>query len=237
MIMRDAVVEASGNFDHLEFCNVHPNLSARAYSIFASTKNATATAGIRSRDLQAGYRQFYRDPRYNQTGWNNGRGQGGVQRNGYNGYAAEQRNCSSCSGCRCIGEKGSRALLASRDTLDPKVCLAIKEKKEKLAGTDPAALRENGEKWACLASLELTEYRAFRDLRDLEEHLALMVAMVQREILGRSVLLDHTGRPVTLAHLVHQDREESPPMDPLEQKERRQVEIIACFLHRYCFQT
>lgn len=33
--------------------------------------------------------------------------------------------------------------------------------------------------------------------------------------------MDHTGRPVTLAHLVHQDREESPPMDPLEQKERR----------------
>lgn len=114
-----------------------------------------------------------------------------------------------------------QALQASKDTLDPKVCLAIKEKKEKLAGTDPAAPRENGEKWACLASLELTEYRAFRDLRDLEEHLALMVAMVQREILGRSVLLDHTGRPVTLAHLVHQDREESPPMDPLEQKERR----------------
>lgn len=52
MIMRDAVVEGSGNFDHLGFFNVHPNLSTRAYSIFASIENAAAAAGIRSRDLR-----------------------------------------------------------------------------------------------------------------------------------------------------------------------------------------
>ncbi|KAH8019748.1 hypothetical protein HPB51_021571 [Rhipicephalus microplus] len=52
MIMRDAVVEGSGNFDHLVFFNVHPNLSTQAYNISASIGNAAATAGIRSRDLR-----------------------------------------------------------------------------------------------------------------------------------------------------------------------------------------
>ncbi|KAH8019343.1 hypothetical protein HPB51_019174 [Rhipicephalus microplus] len=46
LIMRDAVVEGSGNFDHLGFFNVHPNLSTRAYNISASIVNAAATAGI-----------------------------------------------------------------------------------------------------------------------------------------------------------------------------------------------
>ncbi|KAH8039075.1 hypothetical protein HPB51_005014 [Rhipicephalus microplus] len=52
MIMRDAVVEGSGNFDHLGFFNVHPNLSTRAYNISASIGNAAAAAGIRTRDLR-----------------------------------------------------------------------------------------------------------------------------------------------------------------------------------------
>ncbi|KAH8038015.1 hypothetical protein HPB51_020535 [Rhipicephalus microplus] len=52
MIMRDAVVEGSGNFDHLGFFNVHPNLSTRAYSISASIGNAAAAAGIETRDLR-----------------------------------------------------------------------------------------------------------------------------------------------------------------------------------------
>ncbi|KAH8022990.1 hypothetical protein HPB51_009594 [Rhipicephalus microplus] len=52
MIMRDAVVEDSGNFDHLGFFNVHPNLSTRAYNISASIGNAAAAAGIRTHDLQ-----------------------------------------------------------------------------------------------------------------------------------------------------------------------------------------
>ncbi|KAH8041821.1 hypothetical protein HPB51_018615 [Rhipicephalus microplus] len=47
MIMRDAVVEGSGNFDHLGFFNVHPNLSTRAYNISASIGNAAAAAGIK----------------------------------------------------------------------------------------------------------------------------------------------------------------------------------------------
>ncbi|KAH8031160.1 hypothetical protein HPB51_013526 [Rhipicephalus microplus] len=46
MIMRDAVVEGSGNFDHLGFFNVHPNLSTRAYNISAYIENAAS----RSRD-------------------------------------------------------------------------------------------------------------------------------------------------------------------------------------------
>ncbi|KAH8042257.1 hypothetical protein HPB51_021341 [Rhipicephalus microplus] len=53
MIMKDAVVEDPANFDHLGFFNVHPNLSRRAYSTFASIANAAATAGIRSRDLRS----------------------------------------------------------------------------------------------------------------------------------------------------------------------------------------
>ncbi|KAH8030121.1 hypothetical protein HPB51_006553 [Rhipicephalus microplus] len=52
MITRDAVVEGSGNFDHLGFLNVHPNLSTRAYSILASIENPAAAAGIRSRGLR-----------------------------------------------------------------------------------------------------------------------------------------------------------------------------------------
>ena len=51
MIMRDGVVESSGNFDHLGFFNVHLNLSTRASNIFASIKNAAAAAGIQSRDF------------------------------------------------------------------------------------------------------------------------------------------------------------------------------------------
>ncbi|KAH8035584.1 hypothetical protein HPB51_007767 [Rhipicephalus microplus] len=46
MIMRDAVVEDSGNFDHLRFFNVHPNLSTRAYDISAFIGNAATAAGI-----------------------------------------------------------------------------------------------------------------------------------------------------------------------------------------------
>ncbi|KAH8030690.1 hypothetical protein HPB51_011477 [Rhipicephalus microplus] len=52
MIMRDAVVESSGNFDHLGFFNVHPNLSTWTYNISASIGNAAAAAEIRPRDLQ-----------------------------------------------------------------------------------------------------------------------------------------------------------------------------------------
>lgn len=48
-----------------------------------------------------------------------------------------------------------------------------------------------------------------------------MVAMVQREILDQSVLWDRTDRPAIRVHRVRLDREESPPTDPLEQKERR----------------
>ena len=56
MIMRDAVVEGSENFDHLMFFNVHLNLSTRASDIFASIENAAAAAGIRSRDLRVSSR-------------------------------------------------------------------------------------------------------------------------------------------------------------------------------------
>ncbi|KAH7942668.1 hypothetical protein HPB51_028651 [Rhipicephalus microplus] len=52
MIMRDAVVEGSGNFDHLGFFNVRPILSTRAYNISASIGNAAAAAGNRTRDLR-----------------------------------------------------------------------------------------------------------------------------------------------------------------------------------------
>ncbi|KAH8032965.1 hypothetical protein HPB51_004646 [Rhipicephalus microplus] len=52
MIMRDAVVEGSGNFDHLGLFNVHPNLSTRAYNISAFIGNAATAAGIQSRDLR-----------------------------------------------------------------------------------------------------------------------------------------------------------------------------------------
>ncbi|KAH8021264.1 hypothetical protein HPB51_013939 [Rhipicephalus microplus] len=52
MVMKDTVVEGSGNFNHLGFCNVHPNLSARTYSIFTFIENAAAAARIRSRNLR-----------------------------------------------------------------------------------------------------------------------------------------------------------------------------------------
>ncbi|KAH8036663.1 hypothetical protein HPB51_003553 [Rhipicephalus microplus] len=52
MIMRNAVVEGSGNFDHLGFFNVNPNLSTRAYNISGSIVNAAAAARIRNRDLR-----------------------------------------------------------------------------------------------------------------------------------------------------------------------------------------
>ncbi|KAH8037814.1 hypothetical protein HPB51_017314 [Rhipicephalus microplus] len=52
MIMRDAVVEDFGKFDHLRFFNVHPNLSTRAYNISASIGNAATAAEICSRDLR-----------------------------------------------------------------------------------------------------------------------------------------------------------------------------------------
>ncbi|KAH8030598.1 hypothetical protein HPB51_010429 [Rhipicephalus microplus] len=55
MIMRDAVVEGSGNSDHLGFFNMHPNPSTRAYNISASIRNAAAAAGIRSRDLRVAF--------------------------------------------------------------------------------------------------------------------------------------------------------------------------------------
>uniref|UniRef100_A0A131Z605 Uncharacterized protein n=1 Tax=Rhipicephalus appendiculatus TaxID=34631 RepID=A0A131Z605_RHIAP len=38
--MRRAVVERSGNFGHLGFFNVHPNLSTQASGILASIENA-----------------------------------------------------------------------------------------------------------------------------------------------------------------------------------------------------
>ncbi|KAH9361096.1 hypothetical protein HPB48_002958 [Haemaphysalis longicornis] len=63
-----------------------------------------AEKGTRWREAE--YREFYRDPRYNRSGYNNGYDGTGGRRPGYN--YAEQRNCSACSGCRCIGEKGSR---------------------------------------------------------------------------------------------------------------------------------
>ncbi|KAH8042450.1 hypothetical protein HPB51_023460 [Rhipicephalus microplus] len=57
MIMRDAVVEGSANFDHLEFFNMHPNVGTRAYNISASIENAAAAAGIRTRDLRTSDKQ------------------------------------------------------------------------------------------------------------------------------------------------------------------------------------
>lgn len=83
--------------------------------------------------------------------------------------------------------------------------------------------RENGEKWACPASPESTEYRAFRDLQDLEEHLASTVATVQREILARSVPWGRTDHPAIPVHRVRQDRGESPPTDPQEPRERKET--------------
>ncbi|KAH8021000.1 hypothetical protein HPB51_011556 [Rhipicephalus microplus] len=62
MIMRDAVVEGSGNFDHLGFFNVRPNLSTRAYNNSASIGNAAAAAGVRSRDLRESQSQQVRGP-------------------------------------------------------------------------------------------------------------------------------------------------------------------------------
>ncbi|KAH7984905.1 hypothetical protein HPB51_026902 [Rhipicephalus microplus] len=56
MIMRDAVVEGSGNFDLLGFFNVQPNLSTWAYNISASIGNTAATAGIRTHDKRPGWR-------------------------------------------------------------------------------------------------------------------------------------------------------------------------------------
>lgn len=44
MIIGDAVVGDSGNFDHLEFFNVHPHLGSWVSSIFASTENVAAAA-------------------------------------------------------------------------------------------------------------------------------------------------------------------------------------------------
>lgn len=85
------------------------------------------------------------------------------------------------------------------------------------------APRENGEKWVCPASPELTEYRAFRDLRDPEELLASTGATAQREILARSVPWDRTDHPEIPVHRVRQDREESPPTDPQEPRERRET--------------
>ncbi|KAH8029767.1 hypothetical protein HPB51_003719 [Rhipicephalus microplus] len=54
--VQDAVVEGSGNLDHLGFFNVHPNLSTRAYNISASIGNAAAAAGIRTRALRVSCR-------------------------------------------------------------------------------------------------------------------------------------------------------------------------------------
>ncbi|KAH8042797.1 hypothetical protein HPB51_025849 [Rhipicephalus microplus] len=52
MIVKDVIVEGSGNFDRLGFFNVHPNLSTWAYNISAFNENPAATAGIRSHDLR-----------------------------------------------------------------------------------------------------------------------------------------------------------------------------------------
>uniref|UniRef100_A0A224YR07 Uncharacterized protein n=1 Tax=Rhipicephalus zambeziensis TaxID=60191 RepID=A0A224YR07_9ACAR len=51
MIMRDAVVEGSGNFDHLGFFNVHLNLSTRASDIFASLYEVRLAAKSFGSDL------------------------------------------------------------------------------------------------------------------------------------------------------------------------------------------
>lgn len=51
----------------------------------------------------------------------------------------------------------------------------------------------------------------------------MTVAMVQREIPARLVLWGHTDRPEILVHRAHQDREENPPTDPQEQKERKET--------------
>lgn len=52
MIKKDAVVEGSGDFDHLVLFNVHQNLCTRAYSISFYIENVAATARVQSRDLQ-----------------------------------------------------------------------------------------------------------------------------------------------------------------------------------------
>ncbi|KAH8037373.1 hypothetical protein HPB51_009928 [Rhipicephalus microplus] len=53
MVMTDAVVEDSGNFDHLRFFNVYTNRSTRAYSISASSGNAAAADVDESRFVAA----------------------------------------------------------------------------------------------------------------------------------------------------------------------------------------
>lgn len=54
--MIDAAVESFGNFDHLGFTNMHPNLSKGAYIISASTENAAAAARMRFRGLRVSSR-------------------------------------------------------------------------------------------------------------------------------------------------------------------------------------
>lgn len=44
----DAVERGSGIFDHLGLFNMHPNLSAQAYSIFTSIEKATESRMKRS---------------------------------------------------------------------------------------------------------------------------------------------------------------------------------------------
>lgn len=50
MIVRDAVVGDSKNFDHLGLFNLYRNLSTRTYSILGSIENAATAARIQSRD-------------------------------------------------------------------------------------------------------------------------------------------------------------------------------------------
>lgn len=44
MIIRDAIVEGSRNFDHLRFYNKHLNPSTQAFSIYVFIKNAGTMA-------------------------------------------------------------------------------------------------------------------------------------------------------------------------------------------------
>lgn len=116
-----------------------------------------------------------------------------------------------------------RVPLASRATEDRKAFLATREKKERPVAMAPGAPRENGGKWACLASLESTEYRAYRDLQAQGESLALTAATEQRET---PVRLVHWALTVRLAIPVHRaplDPEESPPTDHQEPREKRET--------------
>lgn len=116
-----------------------------------------------------------------------------------------------------------RVPLASRATEDRKAFLVTREKKEKPVVMDPGALRENGGKWACLASPESTEYRAYRDLQAQGESLALTAATEQRETPVRLVRWALTVHLATPVHRAPRDPEESPRTDHQEPREKRET--------------